>query len=312
MACARSLRRAGCFVEVFERDKMIGGRLGTARLGLVPFDHGAQYLASRSDRFRAFVDELVQTGYAAPWSPVTATPTTGTEPFRPSWHVGTPAMASIVRPLAEGVRVHTQHSVHTLQRQEKGWHLWFEDQTSTGPFAAVAVCVPAAEARLLVGRYDHLIEPLSRVKMSPCWSILVRLDERVLPQADVYSDMSQLIRWIGRNNVKPGRTRGRGEHLVIHTAPQWTRETIDADPELVAEEVWLEVCNVLDLPPVRPVQMAAVLWQHGLVDASLGESYIYSSKDKVGLAGDWCLGRLAEHAYDSGLMLGRAIVDSLT
>ena len=69
---------------------------------------------------------------------------------------------------------------------------------------------------------------------------------------------------------------------------------------------------MLDLPPVRPVQMAAVLWQHGLVDASLGESYIYSSKDKVGLAGDWCLGRLAEHAYDSGLMLGRAIVDSLT
>lgn len=220
-------------------------------------------------------------------------------------------MASIVRPLAEGVRIATQRSVHTIQRIDKGWHLWFEDHTSIGPFDAVAVCVPAPEARLLVGRLEHLIEPLSRVRMSPCWSVLVRLDERVLPRADVYSDMSQLIRWIGRNNVKPGRARGRGEHLVIHTAPVWTRETLDADPELVAEEVWAEVCNVLDLPPVRPVQMAAYLWQHGLVDASLGESYVYSSPDKVGIAGDWCLGRLAEHAYESGTLLGRAIVDSL-
>ncbi len=312
MACARTLRRAGCFVEVFERDKRIGGRLGTARLGLVPFDHGAQYLTTRSDRFRTFVTELVQTGYAAPWSPVTTSSNKGGEPFQPSWHVGTPAMGSIVRPLAEGVRVHTQLNVHTLQMQDKGWHLWFEDETSNGPFAAVAVCVPASEARLLVGRYEHLIEPLSRVRMSPCWSVLVRLDERVLPPADVYSDMSQLIRWIGRNNTKPGRARGRGEHLVIHTAPQWTRETIDADPELVAEEVWAEVCNVLDLPPIRPVQMAAMLWANGLVDASLGESYIYSSKDKLGLAGDWCLGRLAEHAFESGSLLGKAIVDSLT
>jgi predicted NAD/FAD-dependent oxidoreductase len=30
------------------------------------------------------------------------------------------------------------------------------------------------------------------------------------------------------------------------------------------------------------------------------------------MAGDWCYGRLAEHAFESGARLGRAIVESLT
>lgn len=31
----------------------------------------------------------------------------------------------------------------------------------------------------------------------------------------------------------------------------------------------------------------------------------------VGIAGDWCLGRLAEHAFDSGALLGKAMLEAL-
>lgn len=57
--------------------------------------------------------------------------------------------------------------------------------------------------------------------------------------------------------------------------------------------------------------MTAHLWRHGLVDHSLGETYIYSGEHRVGIAGDWCLGRLAEHAFESGDRLAKAIVASL-
>lgn len=113
-----------------------------------------------------------------------------------------------------------------------------------------------------------------------------------------------------RNDSKPARS-SRGEHLVIHAAQDFSRETEDADPEMVAEEMWAEVCHVLSLPPIRPAQMHAHLWKHGLVDTSLGETYLFSSDNMVGVAGDWCLGRLAEHAFESGSLLGKAIVDSL-
>ncbi len=309
MSCARVLRRAGFYVDVFERDRVIAGRMGTARLGVVPFDHGSQYVTARSDRFRNYLDELTKSGYAAVWQPKIA----GDEGAQGrSWYVGTPGMSAMLRPLAESVRVHLNKRVHTLQRSEKSWHVWFDDQTTVGPFAAVAVTAPAPETALILGRdVGDFAEPLSTVRMTPCWAVMIRLDEPVLPEYDAYSDMSQVIRWIGRNNVKPGRS-GRGEHIVVHASPDWSRETEDAEPELVAEELWDEVCHVLNLPPVRPKQMGAYLWKHGLVDQPLGETFLFSSELMVGAAGDWCRGRLAEHAFESGTLLGRSIVDALT
>jgi hypothetical protein len=297
-------------VEIFEQDRIIGGRMGTTRLGLVTYDHGAQYLTARSTQFRSYLDELVAGGYAARWMPrSTAGGDAGAGQLMP-WFVGTPGMSSIVRPLAESVRIHTSRKAHTIERGEKGWTIWFDDATSVGPFAVVAITVPAPQAQLLLGRLDELADPLRRVRMSPCWSLMVRLEERTLPEQDVYSDMSEVIRWIARNNTKPGRNV-RGETVVVHASPSWSRETEDAEPELVAEELWGEVSHVLGLAPSRPSQMTAVLWRHGLVEQSLGETFVYSSEHKVGVAGDWCLGRLGEHAFESGQALGRAIVASI-
>jgi renalase len=309
LACARVLRRAGFFVEVFEQDRIIGGRMATTRLGLTSFDHGAQYLSGRSQGFTKYIDELVGTGYAARWQP--RTNRGGEASTVLPWYVGTPGMSSILRPLAESVRIHNGRRVHTIERLEKGWHLWFDDESHAGPFHAVAIAVPAREALLLLGRIEELAEPITRVRMTPCWAVMVRLDDRVMPDQDVFSDMSEVIRWVSRNNAKPGRT-SRGDHVIIHASPAWTRETEDADPESVAEQLWGEVSHVLSLPPTRPTQMSAHLWRHGLVEQTLGETFLFSSDHMVGVAGDWCLGRMAEHAYESGARLGKVIVDAVS
>jgi len=308
LSCARALRRAGCYVEVFEQDRIIGGRMATTRLGLVPFDHGAQYVTARSDVFRSYVDELTGSAYAMRWVP-TAANGEGASQHMP-WFVGTPGMSSLVRPLAEGVRLHTDRRVHTLARAEKGWELWFEDESRAGPYYAVAVATPAPEARLLIGRYEELARPLERARVSPCWAVMVRLEERAFPVQDVFSDMSEVVRWVSRNNAKPGRPV-RGDHIVIHASPAWTRETEEVEPDVVASELWNEVCNILSLPPIRPAQISAHLWRHGLVEEVIGETFLFSSTLRVGVAGDWCLGRLAEHAFESGAGLGRAIVGTL-
>ncbi len=310
LACARDLRRAGYFVEVFEAERVIGGRLSTVRVGLDSFDLGAQYLTARSMGFRAFIDESTTLGYAARWTPRSQVmgPEGGGQML--PWYVGTPGMSSVVRPLTESIRVQTSRKVHTIEETQKGWHIWFEDETWVGPFAAVAVTVPAPEARLLMGRVAELSASMNRVRMGPCWALMVGFDERVLPEQDVYSDMSETIRWIARNHTKPGR-HARGETIIIHASPVWSRETEDVDPEVIADELWSEVSNALSLPPVRPARKLAHLWRHGLVEQPLGETFLYSHAHKVGAAGDWCLGRLAEHAYESGQGLARAIISSL-
>lgn len=310
LACARLLRQAGCYVDVFEQDRIVGGRMATLRLGMDTFDHGAQYLTARGSGFRSYIDELTGIGYASRWMPRATTDGEGGGGQLMPWYVGTPGMSSIVRPLAEGVRIQSGRRAHTISRDSKGWHIWFDDETSLGPFSAVAVAVPAPSARLLLGRIEEISETLSRVRMSPCWALMVKLDRKTLPEQDVFSDMSEVIRWIARNNVKPGRSQ-QGETIVVHASPAWSREAEDVDAEEVAEAMWGEVCQVLELPPVRPVRMTAHLWRNGLVDTSLGESFVFSTEHRVGAAGDWCLGRLAEHAYESGTGLGRAIASAI-
>ncbi len=310
LTCARALRRVGLFVDLFEQEKVIGGRLATTRLGLESFDHGAQYLTARTTEFRKFMEEVTGLGYAARWTPrMKLDGEEGAGQMLP-WYVGTPGMSALVRPLTESIRIHMGRKVYTIDRGEKGWHIWFEDETSVGPFSAVAVTAPAPETRMLLGRIESLSESISKARMAPCWALMVRLEERVLPEQDVYSDMTEVIRWISRNNTKPGRN-ARGETIVIHASPTWSRETEDQEPEAIAEELWGEVCHALALPPVRPQRMTAHLWRHGLVDQSLGESFVYSSDHMVGAAGDWCLGRLAEHAFESANGLARAIIQSL-
>lgn len=308
LACARVLRRAGCFVEVFEQDRIIGGRMATTRVAMTPFDHGAQYVTARSGLFASYIDELRTARYLTRWMPTTSSGE-GKGQMLP-WYVGTPGMSSIVRPLAEGVRLTTSRRVYALARGRDGWTLTFEDGTSAGPFHGVALTLPAHEAQLLLGRYPEIGNAIGRAVMAPCWSLTVRLDERTFPAQDVFSDMSEVIRWVARNNSKPGRSV-TGDHVVIHASPGWSRETEDADPDDVASELWHEVCHNLSLPPTRPQHMSAHLWRRGLVETSLGESCVFSQASMIGVAGDWCLGRLAEHAFESGTALGTQMTSAL-
>ena len=139
------------------------------RLGTASFDTGAQYVTVRSTSFQKYVDELVGSGYATPWVPRglngEATPT------MQQWFVGTPGMSSILRPLAESVRIHTSRRVHTMKRGDKGWMLWFEDESSAGPFHAVVCAVPAREALLLLGRIEKLAD-YATVPSMRCYVLL--------------------------------------------------------------------------------------------------------------------------------------------
>lgn len=138
--------------------------MATSRIGVTGFDHGAQYLTARGTAFANYIKELEVAGYAARWLPVALKGgEKGGGQMHP-WHVGTPGMSAIVRPLAESVRIHTGRRAHTIQKAERGWQIWFDDETFVGPFAAVAVATPAPQAELILGPLDKLAEPLSRVR----------------------------------------------------------------------------------------------------------------------------------------------------
>lgn len=310
LSCARTLHDAGWDVEVFEAEEQIGGRIASMRIGTASFDHGAPYVVPRNAGFAGYLGGIAKRGYVAEWHPRGAGEDASSGRL-PTWYVGAPAMNALVRPLVEGLRVHTKHPVHTIKRTGKTWSVWLEDQMSTGPFAAVALAVPAPVAVNLLGGLSVFESGLTSVRMAPCWSLQVVLDRQILGERDIHGELSGAVRWVARNNSKP-RRQPEPECLVIQAAQDWSRSFEDEDPEYVAAELWRECCRLLGVPEaIQPVAQLAYLWKYGFATRPLGEGYMYSTELKLGCAGDWCRGRLAEHAYASGAGLGKAMINSM-
>ena len=265
---------------------------------------------ARDGEFRSYLTEVSRLGYAERWSPRLVGNTSHAIPPGDPWIVGKPGMSSTVRPLADNVRMTTGRRVQSLELRDNGWHLWFAGEASVGPFEAVALAVPPAEACRLIGDGELLSARLATVRMLPCWALMVRIDDQKFPEQDVFVNVSEIVRWIARDNTKPGRDPS-GEALVVHASPAWSLAAEKVDAEDVAEELWSEVGEILDLSPVRPSRKLAYLWTQGVVDRALGQTHLYSPRSRIGVAGDWCLGSFAEHAFTSGRHLGKAIAASL-
>lgn len=310
LSCAHALRGKGVTVDIFEEAPTIGGRVATTCIGADRFDHGAQYFSPNSADFRSYLEIALESGYAARWTPRIVERGGRRGVPNGAWFVGRPGMSSIVRPLAHSSRIAVGRRARSLERRENGWHVWFEDDTSAGSFDAVAIAVPAPKALDLVSSIPAFQSALRDVRMLPCWALMVCTEGKGLPAQDVFTEVSEVIPWIARNNTKPGRNT-EAETLVVHASPSWSLSAENADPEDVAAELWSDVCDALNLPPIRPLHMMSYFWRHGVVERPLGQSHLFCPDLKIGLAGDWCLGASGEHAFTSGGELGRAISSAL-
>lgn len=114
------------------------------------------------------------------------------------------------------------------------------------------------------------------------------------------------LSWIARNNSKPGR--GAAECWVLHGAPTWSDEHIDAAPEQVI--AWLSDAfrRATLSHAVKPIFAAAHHWRYALPTVLLEETCLFDPTLAIGACGDWCAGPRVEGAFLSGVTLADQIL----
>ncbi|RYY37814.1 MAG: FAD-dependent oxidoreductase, partial [Sphingomonadales bacterium] len=116
LSCARALRDQGHHVTLFDKARRPGGRASTREQAvgdrLYAFDFGAQYFTARHPDFLDQANGWAERGIAARW------PAAGGD----AW-VGVPAMATIVRDLADGMGVRWSSHVQSIVRRAGSWSL---------------------------------------------------------------------------------------------------------------------------------------------------------------------------------------------
>ena len=325
LACARTLQDAGVHVQLFDKSRGVGGRLATRRTDQGSFDHGAQYFTARDARFRATVEQWVEQGLAAPWTPsLVAIDMAGAGPVRSTVgdgtvrHVGLPAMNRIGRALAEGLAVRTDFTV-TAARCSPGtdgllrWTLSGTDGKAgeaavDGSFDWLVAAMPSPQAAALLGDAGDLQAQARAMPMVPCWAVLASFDAPLDTGFDAAFVNGSALTWIARNNAKPGRDR-QPECWVLHAARDWSEAELEAPAEDVCARMLEEFRKVTGCN-VAPASARAHRWRYSGPGARTDLACLFDAGSRAGACGDWLAGSRVEGAWLSGLELAGRILAS--
>jgi predicted NAD/FAD-dependent oxidoreductase len=307
LACARELSRADARVTVFEGSRTLGGRLGTYRRGDFAFDHGAQYITTRSRSFTSYVGVAGRAGAVQAWRPrIMEDERAWPEPID-DWQVGAPGMSALVRPLSRSLDLRTGVTVHELVQSQRGWELQTDAGREDVIFDAIGVAAPAPQALSLLGGHGRAFRHLANVRMSPCWTGLFAFKRPIDAGADVRRWTRGSVTWAACDSSKPQRPQGP-QSWVLHASPAWSREHLEDDARDVVRELRAEFAQAIGIALPEPAYAVAHRWRHALVEQPLGLPCLVDEEIAAGACGDWCIAPRVEAAYESGRALAHSLL----
>jgi renalase len=281
-------------VTVLERNGVVGGRLGTMRVGAATFDAGAQFFTARSEVFRAQADAWIGRGVATVWCHGFAV-----DDGHPRY-VGTGGMSGLARDLAEGLDVRTDRMVFTLRRLEDGWQVVLDDASTIECDAVVLTC-PIPQAWSLLAESDvEIPDDLARTPFHRIVALLVTLDRpsRVPEPGAVQLDPASTSATFGfvADNQRKGVSAVPA--VTLHTTWSWSEAHWRDDDDLIrrilvdAAAEWFDSGDVADATVRR--------WHFAAPTRPWPEPCWDDEERMLVVAGDLFDGPKVEGAYLSG------------
>ena len=312
LTAAILLKQKGHQVTVYEKSRGPGGRLAAKRVEGGSADVGAQYFTIRNPEFHRFLEDHAGAGSYAPWQGRFGYQVASKkwEPFPDEErYVGVPRMTAISRALSANVRVVAETRIQRLTRNSDGWTLMSTDGEHHGPYDAVVITAPPAQARDLLADSDlphlasQLDEPVSHVQ--PCWAVAAHFQEAPFERYDGMRVQSDVLSWVANNSSKPGRT-DEGQWWVLHGRSDWSHANQGTPAEQVAHEMVSEFLAVTGADQ-QPDDLVTHRWLYAKSSDPATPGHLWFADEKIGLAGDWLSGGRVEGAFDSASALVKAL-----
>lgn len=288
LACGRALVAAGVGVTLFDKGRAPGGRVATRRSDGPSFDHGGAVFAARRLGFATMLAEA-EAGEAVAAGK--------------GGYAGTPSASALPRFMAQGLDIRVSTLIRAITGHPGQWYLLGEDDAQFGPFQAVVVAVPAPQAVALLAHAPLLAQRAQSVRYAPCWTIMAAFDQPTGMAGDAPVPPDSPIGAMIVTTTKAG-----GETWVLHATAPWSRDHEEDQP---AQVLTILLTAFAELGSGRvPFLSMAHRWRYAFVEQAAGGDMIFDPVMRLGICGDWCLGAMAEDAFDSGQAVARAIVSN--
>jgi len=266
-------------------------------------DIGAQYFTMRNPAFIRFLSHYVK-GTFGPWPGRFGYQNTDGhwEEFPPEQrYVGIPRMTAVTRGLSATLDIQAQTRIERLVRRNREWLLEDTAGGSHGPFDAVIVTAPPAQARDLFSNSDLKVladdmqAPVDHIQ--PCWATAVRFRQPLEQPFEAMRCQDMVLNWIANNSSKPGRDDA-GQWWVLHADSQWSRDHENTPSEEVAKAM-MEAFRRVTGTNGEPDEVIAHRWLYAKSSSTQQPGFRWYDEHSIGLAGDWLSGGRVEGAFDS-------------
>lgn len=297
-------------VIVLDKGRGVGGRVATRRLhDGVAFDHGAQFMTTRTEWFASLVGDAVAAGAAREWF-LGSVELDGPRGDGHARWCGVGGMNAFAKHLARGLDVRSSEQVTALAVDGDGWAVQTSGDTLLADAVLLTPPVPQTLQLLAAGGVRLRAADdaaLRAVEYEPCTAVMVELREPFAPLADgprTYEGGP--LAWAADNGQKGTST---GPALTLHSSASFSAEAWDRPDGEIADAliaaVGLDPHAVAGVPQVHRWRFARPTRTH---DA---DHLLLAGLPPAALAGDGFGGGLVEGAARSGWSAAEALAASV-
>jgi len=299
LLAATVLEAAGFRCSILEKSRRVGGRMATRRQDGAIFDHGAQFITARDERFQAWMDRWLTLGLVKPWYEL------GDAGIH---YRAVPGMTAIAKHLAQGLDIRREVRVKQATYSDGCWTL-LTDHGQTFAGAALLLTAPVPQSLEILQTAKGAIErkdlkTLQAIRYRRCIVALAILDRpsALMSHEGALKLHGEPIQWLAdnqRKGVSPSLPA-----ITIHSTPAFAEEHCDVNdslrlPKLLAAAAPHLQANVVSCTGHR--------WGFSEPIASCNREAFVNPERRLAIAGDGLAGGRVEGAALSGLTAAREL-----
>ncbi len=233
LAAATLLKRAGKQILILDKARGVGGRLANRRFDGARFDHGAQFITAREQRFMNLIADWRDKGVVEKWYG-SKLDNKGDSHFR-----GCPSMSAIAKDLAQDIDLQLKSPITAIEQADNAWSISLREGERIHAKAVIMTPpVPQSLAILNAGKVnisDTARQRLENIHYKKCIAVMVRLDgPSLIPSSGYLKPKDGPIAWMADNQAK-----GISEQpaVTIHATSEYSEANWEGDRDLIAKEL---------------------------------------------------------------------------
>ena len=293
-------------ISIFDKSRGAGGRICTRYAEPYVFDHGAQFFIARSNKFKKFLEPMIEAGVIQSWNAKFVEIKKDKIISKRQWnnnnphYVGSPTMSSIGKYLSQDLNIQLNSEV-SINRSKDQWQIVDKEGNDQGVFDWVISTAPVSQSVILLPVDFKFHESLLSRKMMGCFSLMIGFDDSIDLAWEAALVAGADISWISVNSSKPGRNGNFT--LLVHSTNLWAEENINQEKDAVIEYLMNETSKIIGKKVYDANHIDLHRWKYANIKKQdVGPPFI-DKKNKIAACGDWCIKGRIESAFLSGFDL---------